>query len=184
MTPFTKFRSAYILWALIDALASSEHNSPGPGASKKTSDFLHMVDNKSTEPSIMQGSDSRSRPEVILEILFDRGLLFICVNNIGDRPAVKVSVRFNKKMLGPDGSKDISALPLFRNIEFLGPAREITTFLDTTNSYFKRKQPTAISAQVSYSDVDGRSFEVTINHDLEIYRDLAFVDSTRSQTAK
>ena len=134
--------------------------------------------------NLEQGDDSRGgRPEVILEILFDRGLLFLCVNNIGDRPATKVSVRFNKKILGPDGSKDISALPLFRNIEFMGPGREITTLLDTTSSYFKRKQPTAISVQVSYSDAEGRSFEATINHDLEIYRDLAFVTSSRSQTA-
>jgi hypothetical protein len=149
-----------------------------------------MANRKSKESSSAavasrQDSDAGSRrPEVIVEFLFDRGLLSLSVNNIGDRPAIKVSVRFNKKILGPDGSKDVSALPLFQNIEFLGPGREITTFVDTTNSYFRRKQPTTISAQVSYSDVEGRSFAATINHDLEIYRELAFITPIRPQAAE
>lgn len=131
-------------------------------------------------------SDSRTeisfRPEVIVEILFDQGLLFISVNNIGNRPALGVAVKFSRKIVGLDGRKDISALALFRNIEFLGPGREIVTFLDTCSSYFARKQPTRISARVSYADPEKRKYEVTINHDLEIYRELAYLDGVRPPT--
>jgi hypothetical protein len=117
-----------------------------------------------------------ARPEVIVEFLFDHGLLYISVNNIGSRPALSVSVRFNKKILGLGGARDISALAIFKNIEFLGPHREITSLLDSSSSYFKRKQPTKISALITYQDLEKRQYETSIKHDLEIYRDLVFVE--------
>ncbi|HYR76749.1 MAG TPA: hypothetical protein VEM96_12995 [Pyrinomonadaceae bacterium] len=76
--------------------------------------------------------DSAGRPEVIVEFLFDHGLLFISLRNIGDRPAIGVSVKFDKKIVGPDRKKDISALPLFRNLEFLGPGT--LTFADNAGT--------------------------------------------------
>ena len=124
------------------------------------------------------------RPEVIVEFLFDRGLLQISVNNIGDRPAVNVSVKFQEKILGINGTKEISALALFKNIEFLGPHREIVSLLDSSSSYFKRNQPTKISALVAYCDLEKRTYEVTIKHDLEIYRDLAFISPVQSDEGK
>lgn len=101
----------------------------------------------------------------------------ISVRNIGTRPAISVSVKFNQRIIGPDGRKEISALPLFRNIEFLGPGREIVCFVDASNSYFKRKQPTQIAARVSYRDSEKQQYEMTIKHDLEIYRELPYLVS-------
>lgn len=115
------------------------------------------------------------RPEVIVEFLFDSGLLYISVKNIGARPAINVAVRFNKRLIGLHGAKEISALALFKNIEFLGPGREIISLLDSSSSYFKRKQPTKVSASISYRDSEKRSYEITIKHDLEIYRELPFI---------
>ena len=115
------------------------------------------------------------RPEIIVEFLFERGVFSIAVRNIGERPALKVSVRFDKKILGIGGAKDISALPLFKNIEFLGPGREIQALVDTSHSYFTRKQPTRVSARASYSDPEGNNYVSMINHDLEIYRELVYL---------
>ena len=120
----------------------------------------------------------RRHPEVILEFLFDKGLLSVSVRNIGTRAAMKVAVTFDRKFTGLGGSKVISSLPHFRNIEFLGPSREIVTLLDTSESYFKRKQPTKIAAHVSYRDADQRKYETTIDHDLAIYRELSWVASS------
>jgi hypothetical protein len=117
------------------------------------------------------------RPEVIVEFLFDRGLLYIAINNIGNRPALSISVKFDKKIFGLGGSKEISALALFSNIEFMGPRREIKTLIDSSGAYFKSKQPTKISALVSYQDPEKRRYETTIRHDLAIYRDLVFVNT-------
>lgn len=120
--------------------------------------------------------NSVDRPDVIVEFLFEQGLFLISVNNIGNQPALNVSVKFNKKIIGPAG-KEVSALPLFNCIPFLGPKREIVAFLDATDSYFKRRQPTKIVARVSYTDREKRKYEATINHDLEIYRELAYLVS-------
>ena len=117
------------------------------------------------------------RPEVIVEFVFDRGLLFVSVNNIGDRAATKVSVKFSQEIIGLNGTKNISTLPMFKNIEFLGPRREIATLLDSSDSYFRRKQPTKISLRISYTDSENRKYEATINHDLEIYRNIHYVTS-------
>ena len=114
------------------------------------------------------------QPDVILEVLFDRGVLSLAVRNIGSRPAKKVTISFDQNFTGLGGSKDIPGLAVFKNIEFLGPGREIATLLDTSASYFARKQPTRIAARLSYFDAEDRQYESTIEHDLEIFRDLSW----------
>ena len=117
---------------------------------------------------------TETAPQVIVDFVFDRGLFFITVKNISARPAYKVAVKFSQKIYGLGGAREVSALPLFRNIEFLAPQKEITTFLDSSDSYFARKQPTKLKLQISYLDAAGDSHRVSIVHDLEIYRNLAF----------
>ncbi len=121
--------------------------------------------------------EAPGRPEVLVEFLFDQGALFISVRNIGARPATRVAVKFDKIIIGLGGTKEISALPLFSNIEFLGPGREIMTLVDSSGSYFRRKQPTTLSVQISYLDLEKQKYETTIKHDLEIYRELSYIVS-------
>ncbi len=113
--------------------------------------------------------------KVIIDFIFEEGMFFISVKNIGDDPVFKVSVEFDKKIVGLGGKKEISSLPLFRNIEFLAPRKEINTFLDTSYSYFIRKQPEKITAKVSYMDKDGELKSGIIKHDLSIYKEIGFV---------
>ena len=122
-----------------------------------------------------------SKPEVIVDFIFDNGLVFISVSNIGDKPAFKVSVEFDKKIFGVEGNKEISALPLFRNIEFLSPRKDIVTFLDTSASYFRRGEPTKISATISYQDSSGTKYTTTITHDLEIYKEIGYVKRSENK---
>src|SRR5262245_28583180 len=135
------------------------------------------ITRKNPDQTVEHSSD---RPDVIVEFLFDHGLFFISVNNIGNQPAVGVSVKFDKKITGLGGTKDISALPIFKGIDFLGPKREIAVFLDASDSYFQSKQPTKLVARVSYSDREKRKYEATFRHDLEIYRELTYVVSVPS----
>jgi hypothetical protein len=114
--------------------------------------------------------------DVIVDITFDEGLLFVSVRNIGGLPAHRVSVRFSEPIHGLGGTKEVSAMPLFRNVEFLAPGKEIVTFLDTAASYFGGDQPTQIEAEVTWLDRDDEPHRATIRHDLEIYRDIAFVE--------
>lgn len=119
-------------------------------------------------------------PRVIVDFVFDQGLFFIAVKNISEQPAYKVSVKFSHKIFGLGGAREVTALPLFRNIEFLAPHKEITTFLDSSDSYFAGKQPTKVKIQISYRDAAGDQHSVAIAHDLEIYRELAWAGGPRN----
>jgi len=115
-------------------------------------------------------------PDVILDFVFDRGLLFISIKNIGDQPAFAVRVQFSSRLMGIEGTKEISALPLFHNLEFLPPQKEIVTFLDTSASYFGSGQATDISARITARDSNGVRRVVTIRHNLEIYREIGYIN--------
>jgi hypothetical protein len=120
-------------------------------------------------------ADSGPRPEVLVDFVFSDGLLHISVENIGDRPALKVAVKFDKKFRGIEGTQEISQLALFRNIEFLAPHRAISTYLDRSAAYFGRGEPTRLATRITYTDAAQVKYETTIQHDLEIYRDIGYV---------
>jgi hypothetical protein len=118
------------------------------------------------------------QPEVIVDFIFEDGLFFIAIKNISASPAYDVSVTFNKKFTGVEGTKDISALPLFRNIPFVAPQKEIVAFLDSSASYFRRRQPTNIQATINYKDASGAMCQSVVRHDLTIYKKIGYVRRT------
>ena len=79
-------------------------------------------------------------PLVIVDVLFEDGLLFLAVRNISSRPAYHVQARFRPS---PGGIRRASRLALFRRLAFLGPGREIRALLDSAAGYFARDEPTA-----------------------------------------
>jgi hypothetical protein len=115
-------------------------------------------------------------PDVILDIVFDRGLLFLVLENLGDRPAHGVRVRFGERFSGVGGAKRIDRLSLFRKLEFLAPLKSIEVFLDRSADYFARDEPTQLTAAISWRTTEGERRRTTIVHDLEIYRDLGYID--------
>lgn len=117
-------------------------------------------------------------PYVIVDFLFDRGVLSISIKNIGSRPAFAVGVEFSHKLMGVEGTVEVSDLPLFRALTFLPGGKEISTLLDTSTSYFRSKQPTQITTRIVYRDFRGVKFSNSIHHNLEIYRDIGY--ATRS----
>jgi hypothetical protein len=118
----------------------------------------------------------RDDAEVILDVVFDRGLLFLMVANIGDRPAHRVRIRFEEPFSGVGGTKRIDRLAIFRKLEFLAPHKSIPVFLDRAAAYFARGEPTRITAAIVWLTPEGERCSSTSHHDLVIYRDLGFVD--------
>jgi hypothetical protein len=113
-------------------------------------------------------------PYVIVDFVFDRGLLSVSIKNIGSRPAFHVRVEFSHKLMGVEGTVEVSAQLLFSALEFLPGGKEISTFLDSSASYFRRKQPTLITTRITYQDADGAKHATTIRHNLEIYREIGY----------
>ena len=114
--------------------------------------------------------------EVILDVVFDRGLLFLTVANIGDRPAHEVRIRFKRAFSGLGGTRKMHKLALFERLEFLAPRKSIEVFLDRSASYFAREEPTALTATITWRTGAGEERKSSVSHDLEIYRDLAYID--------
>ena len=115
------------------------------------------------------------KPEVIVDFIFDDGLLYIAVKNIGALPAYKVSTGFDKEIIGVAGEKKISDLALFKCIEFLPPQKEIKTFLDSSAAYFNRNEPVMISTIISYEDARKKHYVNKIDHNLEIYKEIGYI---------
>ena len=67
-------------------------------------------------------------------------------------------------------------LTLFRKLEFLAPHKAIEVFLDRSASYFARGEPTTLTAAISWRTSAGVRRRATIVHDLEIYRDLGYIE--------
>ena len=120
--------------------------------------------------------DERVEADVILDVVFERGLLFLVVANVGDRPAHSVRVKFTERFSGVGGAKRIDRLALFRQLEFLAPRKSIEIFLDRSAACFARDEPTRLAAAVSWRTADGERRRTTIVHDLEIYRELGYID--------
>lgn len=119
--------------------------------------------------------DASGAPDVFVDFVFDRGLLYVAVVNGSDVAAWSVTVAFDPSFRGLGGTQETSALPLFRCIEFLAPRRRIETFLDRSSDYLQRKEPRRIGADVTWHDERKRRFTRRIVHDLGIYEDLSYV---------
>ena len=120
--------------------------------------------------------DERDDGEVIVDVVFERGLLFLVVANTGDRAALSVRVKFDRAFGGVGGTKRMHRLALFRRLEFLAPRKSIEVFLDRSDAYFARGEPTELTARVTWRTPEGARRAATIHHDLEIYRDLGFIE--------
>src|SRR3712207_2439459 len=120
--------------------------------------------------------DERDDGGVIVDVVFDRGLLFLVVANTGDRPALEVRVKFDRAFTGVGGATRMHRLALFRSLEFLAPRKSIEAFLDRSDAYFARGEPTELTARVTWRTPDGARRAATIRHDLEVYRDLGYID--------
>jgi hypothetical protein len=111
---------------------------------------------------------------VVVDVVFEGGVLYLELANLFDRPALNVSCRFDPTIVDLQG-RDVSKLPLFRRVEFLGPGRRIRTLLDSSAGYFGREAPTRVTVTVEYERPDGPRETTKLTHDLEIFRDLAYL---------
>jgi hypothetical protein len=114
--------------------------------------------------------------DVVLDVEFDRGLLFLVLENLGEQPAHTIRVRFGAPLTGLGGERRIDRLQLFRRLEFLGPGREVRVLLDRSALFFAREQQTAFEVRVSWRNDEGVRRSRTIRHDLGAYRDFPYLE--------
>jgi hypothetical protein len=111
---------------------------------------------------------------VIVDVVFEDGVLYLELANLGDRPALGVACTFEPPLVDAAG-RDVSKLRLFRKMEFLGPGRRVRTLLDSVPGYFGRRAPARTMVTVKYKRPGDRRYATTIvTHDLAVYREIAY----------
>jgi hypothetical protein len=123
------------------------------------------------------------RPDVIVDVLHENGLLFIVLENIGTGPAEHVSVTFKPDLHALRGTVPLSELALFQDLPFFPPGKSVRAFLDVGPAYFERKAPTRFTTTVRFQSEHGASFRRTSTHDLVVYEQLGFVVRSDSRPA-
>ena len=126
----------------------------------------------SVTPDVTPPGPAVGRPDVYVDFTVEHGLLFVVLRNIGAASAYDVVTRFDQPFRGLGGRKDISTIALFKSLRFIPPGKQFTQLVDHIDAYFRRKEPTRVTASITYADREGRRYTDTVPHDLEIYRDL------------
>jgi hypothetical protein len=114
--------------------------------------------------------------DVILDVEFEDGLLFLVLENFGFGPAHAVRVRFAEPLRGLGGERRIDRLRIFRQLELLAPRRRIRVFLDRSALFFAREEPTQLEARIAWRTDDGERRSRTVRHDLDAYRDFPYLE--------
>jgi hypothetical protein len=114
--------------------------------------------------------------DVILDVEFDHGLLFLVLRNLGESPAHSVRVRFDEPLHGLGGERRIDRLAVFRRLEFLGPRRRIRVFLDRSALFFAREEPRVLAVRVTWRTDEDTRRSRSITHDLDAYRDFPYLE--------
>lgn len=120
-------------------------------------------------------------PNVIVDILWEDGLLFVVLKNIGAGPAEHISVTFTPDIQGLRGTVSLSSLALFQNLPFLPPDKTIRAFLDVGRAYFKREAPTRFATTVRFRSENGTLFRRSSTHELAVYRELGFLERSHAR---
>lgn len=115
------------------------------------------------------------RPDVIVDFVFDNGQIHVVLANQGKSCAQRIRIKFHQSLNGVDGRKVVSKQLLFHATEYLPAGKVISTFLDTTQAYFAREEPSLISLTIGFEDRFGRYYQRDICHNLEIYKDIGYL---------
>jgi hypothetical protein len=112
---------------------------------------------------------------VILDFVFERGLLFITLSNIGAAPAYDISVTFDHRIPAVDGGSPVNELGLFQRLKFIPPQKRITSLVSSYSSYCTSGGPMELEVRVYFHDSRGRRHVNVIKHDLSAYRDIRHI---------
>jgi hypothetical protein len=110
---------------------------------------------------------------VVVDVVFEDGVLYLELANLADRPALDVRCSFDPPLVDVEG-RDVSELRLFRGTRFLGPRRRIRTLLDSVAGWFGRKGAARVTVAVEYQRPGEPRRATEVTHDLELYRELAY----------
>lgn len=109
--------------------------------------------------------------DVLLDTRVDAGALEFVLRCTGPGAAHAVRVRFSRVIRDLAGAR-VNDNPLFTQLEFLAPGREVVLLVDTLAGYVKRRQPARFDVRIAWRDDAGRDGRRDLTHDLAAWTQL------------
>jgi hypothetical protein len=106
---------------------------------------------------------------VVVDVVFEDGVLHLELANLADRPALGVTCSFDPPLADAAG-RDVAELRLFRRMGFLGPRRRVRTLLGPAGA----EGPDRVAVTCEFERPGERRRSTTVTHHLEAYRELAY----------
>ncbi len=106
---------------------------------------------------------------VVVDVVFDAGLLYLELVNLADRPALDVSCSFEPALVDAHGRR-VADLMLFRHLAFLAPRRRIRALLGPSGAYSE-----SLTISVEYERPDGERRTMRVSHELAAFSELSYV---------
>lgn len=125
----------------------------------------------------MENDNLFSDPNVLVDVLFDQGLLYLVIKNYAHVEAFNIHIHFSPPFSGIQGKEEISSFAIFERLTYLPPMKEIRIFWDVAAAYFSRDEPKVIDSHISWSDKFDQQYDKTITHDVSIYQELGYISS-------
>jgi len=113
------------------------------------------------------GEPTSWRPEVVLDVEVRGGSVVLVLENTGAASAYRPRVRFEPEVRGLGGELAVSKLRIWTSLAVLRPGRPVEVLLGSGADTDQR-----FTVQIDYADVDGRTYEMTLTHDLRVYHEL------------
>lgn len=109
--------------------------------------------------------------EVVLDVDVEQGRVHLVLANCGDAVATDITVQFSRPLPGPDGTGDLSELPLFTRLGVLRPGRTLRVFWGFAPALLAgRDQLAPFVATATWSERSGARQRAEYHHDLSVYR--------------
>jgi len=125
-------------------------------------------------------SQEKTPPNVIVDFCLEQEFLFLKITNHSDAEATHVKVSFHKNVYLRQAKTTLNKLPIFEQLLYFAPHKEIKIFIDQIDSFFKKNKTPSYRVKITCRDVSGKQvFTKTIYHNLNIYRNLPIVYQTR-----
>lgn len=113
-----------------------------------------------------------SDPAIVLDVLWRERCLYFVLRNISDRSMRDIRVAFRRKVIGMGGAVNIAALPLWTNIGFMPPGKEIEVTIDRDSVFYVNNKTGPLAISMTYTDGSGTTWRAQISHDFEAYRNF------------
>jgi hypothetical protein len=126
---------------------------------------------KPPPPPLPQPLPPPAAADVILDVDVRNGTLHFVLHNIGLQPAHAVRVRFSRVLRDVAGLR-VGDNPLYTQLAFLAPGRQLALFVDTLAGYMQRRQPMQFDVRLTWCDDAGRPQHRSLSHDLTAHTQL------------